>query len=134
MAPCARSSAWTAATGPAAPTLERVAGGDDGPACPACGGIRESTTISFGQPLVASDLARAEAAARRADLLLAAGTSLRVHPAASLVPLALSRGAHVVIVNAEPTCFDEMADAVVHGSTAAVLPAVVDGAPDLPSR
>ena len=114
--------------GPAAPTLERVAGGDEDPVCLTCGGILKSATISFGQSLVASDLARAESAARQADLLLAAGSSLRVHPAAGLVPLARSHGARVVIVNAEPTCFDEMADAVVHGSTTTVLPAVVDGA------
>jgi NAD-dependent deacetylase len=114
--------------GPAAPTLDRVAGGDDDPACLACGGILKSATVSFGQSLVASDLARAEAAARRADLLLAAGTSLAVYPAAGLVPLARSHGARVVIVNAEPTPFDEMADAVVHGSTTAVLPAVVEHA------
>jgi NAD-dependent deacetylase len=111
--------------GPAAPTLDRVAGGDEDPACLSCGGILKSATISFGQPLVATDLARAEAAARRADLLLAAGTSLGVYPAAGLVPLAMSHGAGVVIVNAEPTPFDDLADVAVHASTTAVLPAIV---------
>ena len=112
---------------PAGPTLERVASGEDDPACPTCGGILKSATISFGQSLVPGDLERAEAAARRADLLLAAGTSLGVYPAAGLVPLAVSHGARVVIVNADPTPFDDIADAVVHGSTTSVLPAIVPG-------
>ncbi len=112
---------------PAAPTLERVARGEEDPECLACGGILKSATISFGQSLVPADLARAEGAARRADLLLAAGTSLGVHPAAGMVPLALGHGVPVVIVNAEPTAFDDVADAVVHGSTTDVLPAVVGG-------
>ncbi|MGH8988062.1 MAG: SIR2 family NAD-dependent protein deacylase [Acidimicrobiales bacterium] len=111
----------------AAPTLARVARGEVDPACLGCGGILKSATISFGQPLVAADLARAEAGAREADLLLAAGTSLGVYPAAGLVPLAMSHGAQVVIVNAEPTPFDRTAGAVVRGSTTTVLPAIVEG-------
>ncbi len=114
--------------GDAAPTLERVAAGELDPACRSCDGILKSATISFGQSLVAADLARAEAAARRADLLLAAGTSLGVYPAAGMVPLASSHGAAVVIVNAQPTPFDDLADVVLHGSTTAVLPAVVPDA------
>ena len=115
--------------GPAGPTLERVAAGEADPACSGCGGILKSATISFGQSLVPGDLERAEAAARRADLLLAAGTSLGVYPAAGLVPLAVSHGARVVIVNADPTPFDDIADAVVRASTTEALPAIVPGVP-----
>jgi NAD-dependent deacetylase len=113
--------------GPAAPTLERVAAGEEDPACRRCGGILKSATISFGQSLVAQDLARAEAATREADLLLAAGTSLGVYPAAGLVPLAMSHGARIVIVNAERTPFDSGADSVVYGSTTDVLPVIIGG-------
>lgn len=116
--------------GPAGPTLERVAKGEEDPACQGCGGILKSATISFGQSLVPEDLARAEAAATRADLLLAAGTSLGVYPAAGLVPLAVSHGARVVIVNGEPTPFDDTADVVLRGSTTIVLPAIL---PDVPA-
>jgi NAD-dependent deacetylase len=112
---------------PSGPTLERVAAGDEDPHCLSCDGILKSATISFGQSLVPGDLARAEAAARRADLLLAAGTSLGVYPAAGVVPLATSNGARLVIVNAEPTPFDDVADVVVRGSTTDVLPAIVEG-------
>ncbi|HTX62639.1 MAG TPA: Sir2 family NAD-dependent protein deacetylase, partial [Acidimicrobiales bacterium] len=119
--------------GPAAPTLARVARGEEDPSCLSCGGILKSATISFGQSLVAADLARAEDAARRADLLLAAGTSLGVYPAAGLVPLAASHGARVVIVNAEPTPFDDVANAVLRGSTTDILPAIVDSSTPTPA-
>lgn len=114
--------------GPAAPTLERVRAGEEDPSCLGCGGILKSATISFGQSLVPHDLERAEAAARRCDLLLAVGTTLGVYPAASLVPIASSHGAPVVIVNADPTPFDPVAAAVVRTPITAALPAIVGGA------
>jgi NAD-dependent deacetylase len=107
--------------------LERVRRGEDDPACGDCGGILKSDTISFGQPLDADVLARAEAAARRCDLLLAVGTTLAVHPAASYAPLAKASGAALVVVNAEPTAYDHLADAVIRGSIGEILPALVAG-------
>jgi NAD-dependent deacetylase len=105
--------------------LERVRAGEEDPDCRTCGGILKSATISFGQSLVADDLRRAELAALACDLLLAVGTSLAVYPAAGLVPLAKQNGARVVIVNAEPTDLDALADAVLRGSISELLPAVV---------
>lgn len=112
--------------GPAQPTLDRVLAGEEDPRCLVCGGILKSAAISFGQSLVAADLVRAEAAARRCDLLLAVGTSLVVYPAAGLVPLAGERGAAVVIVNGEPTPYDHVADAVVRDPIGTALPAIVE--------
>jgi NAD-dependent deacetylase len=111
--------------GPAGPTLERVRSGEEDPPCLRCGGILNSAAISFGQSLVATNLRRAEQAARRCDVLLAVGTSLAVYPAAGLVPLGAEHGAAVVIVNAEPTPYDEIASAVVRGPIGQVLPAIV---------
>ena len=111
--------------------LARVRGGDDDPACRepagagACGGVLKSATISFGQSLVPGDLARAERAALRCDLVLAVGTTLAVYPAAGLVPVARRAGASVVIVNGEPTELDFMADVVVRGRIGEVLPKIV---------
>jgi NAD-dependent deacetylase len=105
--------------------LERVRAGEDDPPCRSCGGILKSATISFGQNLVAEDLARAEQVALACDLLLAVGTSLGVYPAAGIVPIAARGGARVVIINGEPTPYDETADAVLRGSISEVLPAVV---------
>lgn len=107
--------------------LERVRAGEADPPCRSCGGILKSATISFGQQLVASDLLRAEAAAQRADLLLAIGSTLGVHPAAGLVPAALHGGARLVILNAEPTPYDAQADVVLHASISEVLPRIVRG-------
>ena len=108
--------------------LDRVRAGEEDPACRTCGGILKSATISFGQNLVAHDLLRAEAAAQGCDLLLAVGSSLGVFPAAGVVPIAKRHNAKVVIVNAEPTPFDDIADAVLRGSISQVLPAIVRGA------
>jgi NAD-dependent deacetylase len=113
--------------------LVRVGAGEDDPACTeatpsgTCGGILKSATISFGQDLVFEDLMRAEEAARTCDLLLAVGSTLSVYPAAGLVPIAHLAGAHVVIVNGEPTEYDSLADVVVRGSIGESLPAIVSG-------
>ena len=93
--------------------------------CERCGGMLKSGTISFGEQLVVADLERAEAASTTCDLLLAVGTSLAVYPIAAVVPLAVRNGARLVIVNAEPTPFDDLADAVVRGQIGRCLPAIV---------
>jgi NAD-dependent deacetylase len=106
-------------------TLERVAAGDVDPACLRCGGILKAGTISFGQPLVPEVFARARAAAADCDLFLVAGTSLGVQPVAGLVEVAKENGARLVIVNAEPTPYDAVADATLTGPIGAVLPELV---------
>ena len=110
--------------GPMGPVLDRVRAGDDDPPCERCGGILKSATISFGQSLEPDVINRAMLAAQRADLLLAVGTSLQVYPIAGAVPLAKAAGARVVIVNAEPTPFDELADAVFRQPIGEILPAI----------
>jgi NAD-dependent deacetylase len=107
--------------------LARVRAGEDDPPCRTCGGILKSATISFGQSLVPEDLRRAELAARRCDLMLAIGTKLSVWPVAGVVPTAKDAGARVVIVNAEPTEMDGMADAVLRGSIGDILPRLAGG-------
>lgn len=110
---------------PSGPTLDRVRAGEDDPGCLACGGILKSATVSFGQNLDPYDLSRAFASAGECDLLLAVGTSLRVYPIADMVDHARWAEAAVVIVNAEPTPLDDVADAVVRGSLSDVLPVLV---------
>ena len=105
--------------------LARVRAGEDDPPCRSCGGILKSATISFGQNLVPEDLQRAMEAARRCDLLLAVGSTLAVYPVAEMVPLARMAGAQIVIVNAEATAMDDLADAVIHGPIGEVLPQLV---------
>ncbi len=105
--------------------LARVRAGEEDPPCRSCGGILKSATISFGQGLVAEDLARAGQAARQCDLMLAVGTKLSVWPIAGVVPAAKEAGARVVIVNAEPTEMDALADAVLRGPISSLLPRLV---------
>jgi NAD-dependent deacetylase len=111
--------------GPMQPVLDRVRRGEDDPPCERCGGILKSATISFGQPLVPKVIERAMRAAERCDLLLAVGSSLQVFPAAGLVPLAKETGfAKLMIVNAEPTPYDDLADIVLREPIGRVLPAI----------
>ncbi len=102
--------------------LDRVRAGEEDPPCDHCGGILKSATISFGQALVPELIARAMRAVEQADLLLAIGTSLQVYPVAGAVPMAKASGTRVVILNAEPTPFDDLADAVIRGPIGEILP------------
>lgn len=108
--------------GPMQATLERVRAGEEDPDCRSCGGILKSATISFGQGLDPQVIDRALQTAGEADLLIAIGTSLSVYPVASAVPLAKSAGAQVIIVNAEPTPMDGVADLVLRGAIGEILP------------
>ncbi len=109
--------------------LARVRAGEEDPACRSCGGILKSDTISFGQALVPEVIERAMNVAGEADLLLAIGSTLQVYPVAGAVPLAKQAGAKVVIVNAEPTGMDDLADMILRGSIGEILPAICGQAP-----
>jgi NAD-dependent deacetylase len=111
--------------GPMEETLARVRAGEADPACLVCGGMLKSGTISFGENLVPADLERAQHAAAGADVFLAVGTSLGVHPAAALPEIALRAGASLAILNAEPTPFDDRATFMVRERLGAALPEIV---------
>jgi NAD-dependent deacetylase len=113
--------------GPMQETLARVRAGEADPPCLDCGGILKSDTISFGQALVPEVIERAITAASEADVLLAVGSTLQVYPVAGAVPIAKRIGARVVIMNAQPTQFDEIADALLPGNISVELPLVVRG-------
>jgi NAD-dependent deacetylase len=108
--------------GPMEPALARVEAGEEDPECRSCGGILKSATISFGQGLVAEDLTRAERAASECDLMFAIGTTLSVYPIAAVVPVAREAGARILILNAEPTAMDSLADVVLRGGIGEILP------------
>jgi NAD-dependent deacetylase len=61
-------------------------------------------------------------AAAGCDVFLAAGTSLTVHPAAGLLEVAARCGARVVVVNAQETPYDDLADLVVREPVGTALP------------
>ncbi|MGF7161245.1 NAD-dependent deacetylase [Rhodoligotrophos appendicifer] len=91
------------------------------PDCPACGGLLKSATISFGQQMPPEPMREAEAAARNCDLFLAIGSSLVVQPANQFLLVAKRSGARLVIVNRDPTPFDDVADLVIHDEIGATL-------------
>jgi NAD-dependent deacetylase len=107
--------------------LDRVEAGEADPPCLVCGGILKSATISFGQSLDADVLARAREAAVTCDLMLVAGSSLAVQPAAGLVGLAARAGAAVVICNGSETPYDSLAAFVLRDRLGSVLPELVRG-------
>jgi NAD-dependent deacetylase len=92
------------------------------PVCPACpDGLLKHATVSFGQSLDMTVLNRAATLSRRAGVYLAMGSSLVVEPAASLPRLAHQHGAHLVIINRDPTPLDGLAEAVIHHSIGETL-------------
>ncbi len=98
------------------------------PPCPGCAGPMKPGTVLFGEPLPILELSRATALARSCDVLLVAGSSLEVYPAAGLPQVARDAGAAVIIANASTTPFDVEADAVVRGDLSHVLPRLVEAA------
>ncbi|HWH09459.1 MAG TPA: Sir2 family NAD-dependent protein deacetylase [Candidatus Thermoplasmatota archaeon] len=92
------------------------------PSCPACGGHLKPGTVLFGEQLPEHALDTAAVWMRHADAVLVVGSSLTVYPVAALPTVALDTGAALVLVNATPTAFDGMADAVVRAKAGAVLP------------
>jgi NAD-dependent deacetylase len=112
---------------PTTVVLDRVAAGDLDPHCQVivdsevCDGLLKTAVVSFGQPLPEREFARAEELATTSDLLICIGSTLMVHPVAGLVPMAVSRGARLLIMNAEPTPFDDVADVVVRGDIPSLL-------------
>jgi NAD-dependent deacetylase len=99
--------------------------GGEAPDC-ACGGYIKTATISFGQAMPVEAMQRAEDLTKACDLFLAVGSSLVVWPAARLPLIAKRSGAALVIINREPTEFDDIADLVVRDDIGDVLGAFID--------
>ncbi|MFD9405150.1 NAD-dependent deacetylase [Streptomyces sp. NPDC060011] len=105
--------------------LARVDAGEDDPGCLACGGILKPATVLFGERLDPVVLGQAAAIAKACQVFIAVGSSLQVHPAAGLAGVAADHGARIVVVNAEATPYDEIADEVVREPIGSALPALL---------
>jgi NAD-dependent deacetylase len=114
---------WTA---PYPWAFDRIEAGDPDPRCPRCGGLVKSATVSFGQQLFPGTVDAASELVRRADLLVVAGSSLQVYPAAALPMVGFDAGVPLVIVNDESTPFDFLATVVIRGRAGEVLGEAVD--------
>jgi NAD-dependent deacetylase len=89
------------------------AAGGRAPDCADCGGLIKTATISFGQAMPEAAMRRGEEMTQACDLFIAIGSSLVVWPAAGFPLMAKRNGARLVIINREPTEFDDLADLVV---------------------
>ena len=83
------------------------------PTCTSCDEPIKTATISFGQAMPEHAMRRAAELAQATDLFIVIGSSLVVWPAASFPLMAKNAGAHLVIINNQPTEQDEMADLVI---------------------
>ena len=77
-----------------------------------CGGIIKPDVVLYGEPLDENTILGAVRAIAAADLLIVAGTSLSVYPAASF--LSYFRGEHLVLINRDKTPLDDECELVIH--------------------
>lgn len=97
-----------------------VAGGH-APDCTGCGGFIKTATVSFGQAMPEPAMRHAQQLTLTCDLFVAIGSSLVVWPAAGFPLMAKKNGAALVIINREPTEFDDIADLVIRHDIGAAL-------------
>ncbi|GAA2728782.1 SIR2 family NAD-dependent protein deacylase [Streptomyces nogalater] len=113
------------ARGPMEDALARVEAGEPDPPCLECGGVLKPATVMFGERLDPVVLGEAAAIAKACQVFIAVGSSLQVHPAAGLAGVAADHGARLVVVNAEPTPYDDRADEVIREPIGTALPALL---------
>jgi NAD-dependent deacetylase len=101
---------------------------DEPPRCPRCGAFLRPDVVWFEEALPERALARAEDESRRCDLMIVAGTSAEVYPAAALPRYAKAAGATIVEVNPQETPLSTLADHVLRERSGVALPALVAAA------
>ncbi|HSS93601.1 MAG TPA: NAD-dependent deacylase [Candidatus Dormibacteraeota bacterium] len=93
------------------------------PVCRMCGGIfLKPTVVLFGEAMPVDAVEESFALARAADVMLVVGSSLVVYPAAQIPMAAAESGASLIVINAEPTPVDQLAEVVIRGHSGEVLP------------
>ncbi|MEW1993909.1 NAD-dependent deacetylase [Streptomyces coelicoflavus] len=113
--------------GPMADALARLDAGEDDPPCLECGSVLKPATVMFGESLDPAVLGEAVAISEACQVFVAVGTSLQVQPAAGLAGVAVDHGARLVVINAEPTPYDDLADEVVREPIGTALPELLRG-------
>ena len=106
---------------------ELVGQGVKVPRCDECGGLLKPDTISFGQAMPERETAEASRRSGECDLFIVIGSSLVVHPAASMPFIAKENGAKLVIINRDSTPYDNLADYVIHGSAGTIMSSILQG-------
>ncbi len=111
---------------PAEPLLEAFLTAGKVPHCPRCRHIMKPSVVLFGELLPWREMKAAQHHSSTADVMIVAGSSLEVSPAADLPQMALNHGAHLIIVNYNETHFDHHADVVIRADVAEVLPLLAE--------
>jgi NAD-dependent deacetylase len=105
---------------------ERIKRGQRAPRCDDCGGLLKPATISFGQSMPERETQEAYHRSSNCDLFIVIGSSLVVQPAASMPLVAKRNGARLVIINRDPTPYDDMADIVIHGQAGPTMASILE--------
>jgi NAD-dependent deacetylase len=105
--------------------VARVTAGEEELRCSDCGGMMKPATISFGQPMPMKEMMTAQQKCSECEVLIAAGSSLVVYPAASLPAIAKDIGAKLIIINRTPTPLDGVADLVINDEIGKALPDLI---------
>ena len=105
---------------------ERIKKGQKAPRCDGCGGLLKPATISFGQSMPEKETQEAYHRSSICDLFIVIGSSLVVQPAASMPLVAKKNGAKLVIINRDPTPYDDMADLVIHGQAGSTMASIME--------
>ena len=105
---------------------DRLREGERAPRCDDCGGPLKPATISFGQAMPERETEEAYQRSSLCDLFIVIGSSLVVHPAASMPLIAKRNGAKLVIINRDPTPYDDMADLTIHGQAGPIMSRILE--------
>ncbi|MFD2670346.1 NAD-dependent protein deacylase [Marinicrinis sediminis] len=89
------------------------------PTCETCGGIIKPDVVLYEENLDQQVMEQAISSISKAEVLIVAGTSLTVYPAAGMIRY--FQGHTLVLINKEKTSFDEQADLVIHERVGQVL-------------
>ena len=84
-----------------------------------CGGTVKPDVVLYEESLDQDTIEKAVSAIYSADLLIVAGTSLTVYPAAGLINY--YRGNRLVLINRDETPYDRRADLVFHESLGSIF-------------
>ncbi len=103
-------------------SLLKITENEGVPRCDDCGGLVRPDIVLYGEPLNGEVFGAAQDAIYDADVLIVAGTSLTVNPAASLV--SLYNGEHLIIINKSETPYDALAELVIREPVEQVLSAL----------
>ncbi len=105
---------------------ERIKQGQKTPRCDDCGGILKPATISFGQSMPEKETQEAYRRSSLSDLFIVIGSSLVVQPAASMPMIAKQNKAKLIIINRDPTPYDDIADIVIHRQAGSTMASILE--------